>query len=98
MPFVVGRKFGPATVRRWYLRSLATRAAQSRCKWKAGGANRMDPAPNSPTVKLIMGLEPFNALGTGRWSAEHTLGNGLVAIAGDRALGERIVGEMNFLV
>ena len=40
----------------------------------------------------------FNALGTGRWSAEHALSNGSVAIEGDRALGERIVGEMNFMI
>ena len=65
-------------------------------------AHRMDAAPDSPTVRLTMGLEPFNALGTGRWTAEHALGNGSVAIdgdraLGDRALGERIVGEMNFM-
>ena len=58
----------------------------------------MDAAPASPTVKLTMGLEPFNALGTGRWTAEHALANGSVAIDGDRALGERIVGEMNFMI
>ena len=49
-------------------------------------------------MKLTMGLEPFNALGTGRWSADQALANGSVAIDGDRALGERIVGEMNFMI
>ena len=51
-----------------------------------------------PTVKLTMGQEPFNTLGTGRWSAEDALANGSVAIDGDGALGERIVGEMNFMI
>ena len=64
----------------------------------AGRAHRMDAAPASPTVRLAMGLEPFNALGTGRWTAEKALAGGSVAIAGDRALGERIVGEMNFMI
>ena len=45
-----------------------------------------------------MGLEPFNALGTGRWTAEKALSDGSVTIVGDRALGERIVGEMNFMI
>ena len=61
-------------------------------------ASRIYAVPDSPTVKLTMGLEPFNALGTGRWSAEHALGNGSVNIAGDRGLGERIVSEMNFMI
>ncbi len=61
-------------------------------------ASRIYAVPDSPTVKLTMGLEPFNALGIGRWTAEHALGNGSVTIAGDRALGERIVGEMNFMI
>ena len=45
-----------------------------------------------------MSLEPFNALGTGRCTAEKELAGGSVAIASDRALGERIVGEMNFMI
>ena len=36
---------------------------------------RLPPTP--PRSRLTMGLEPFNALGTGRWSAEHALGNRL---------------------
>ena len=63
-----------------------------------GRANRLDPAPDSPTVRLTMGLEPFNALGTGRWTAEQALANGSVTIDGDKALGERIVAEMNFMI
>ena len=49
-------------------------------------------------VRLTKSLEPFNALGTGRWTAEKVLADGTVAIAGDRALGVRIVGEMKFMI
>ena len=55
-------------------------------------------AREGTTVRLTRSLEPFNALGTGRWTAEKAMADGTVAIAGDRVLGVRTVGEMNFTI
>ncbi len=98
MPFVVGRKVRPDDGATVVFEITGEAGGSIALNMDGGRAHRMDAAPASPTVKLTMGLEPFNALGTGRWSAEHALGTGSVAIDGDRELGERIVGEMNFMI
>ena len=98
MPFVVGRKVKPddgATVVFDITGDVGGTVALNMAE---GRAHRMDAAPASPTVRLTMSLEPFNALGTGRWTAEKALADGSVTIAGDRELGERIVEEMNFMI
>lgn len=98
MPFVVGRKVRPEDGTTVVFEIAGDVGGTIALNMDGGRAHRMDAAPASPTVRLSMGLEPFNALGTGRWTAERALGGGSVAIAGDRALGERIVGEMNFMI
>ena len=98
IPFVVGRKVRPDDGTSVVFEITGDVGGTIALNMEGGRAQRMDAAPASPTVRITMGLEPFNALGTGRWTAEHALGNGSVAIAGDRALGERIVGEMNFMI
>ena len=98
MPFVVGHKVAPDDGTTVVFEITGQVGGTIALSMEGGRANRMDAAPTSPTVKLTMGLEPFNALGTGRWSAEHALANGSVTIAGDHALGERIVNEMNFMI
>ena len=98
MPFVVGRKVAPDDGTTVVFEITGEVGGIISLNMEGGRANRLEPAPDSPTVRLTMGLEPFNALGTGRWTAEHALGNGSVTIAGDRALGERIVEEMNFMI
>ena len=98
MPFVVGRKVRPDDGTTVVFDITGDVGGTIALNMDAGRAHRMDAAPASPTVRLTMGLEPFNALGTGRWTAEPALAGGSVAIAGDRALGERIVGEMNFMI
>ena len=98
MPFVVGRKVKPddgATVVFDITGEVGGTIALSMAD---GRAHRMEAAPESPTVRLTMGLTAFNALGTGRWTAGKALADGSVEIAGDRALGERIVVEMNFMI
>ena len=98
MPFVVGRKVKPddgATVVFEITGEVGGTVALSMVD---GRATRLDVAPVAPTVQLTMGLEPFNALGTGRWDAAKALANGSVTIAGDTELGERIVSEMNFMI
>ncbi len=98
MPFVVGRKVRPDDGTTVVFEITGDVGGTIALSMDGGRANRMDVAPESPTVRLTMGLEPFNALGTGRWTAEHALTNGSVSIDGDRALGERIAGEMNFMI
>ena len=99
MPFVVGRKVKPddgATVVFEITGEVGGTVALSMID---GRANRLDAAPASPTVRLTMGLAAFNALGTGRWDAAKALADGSVSIVGDTGvLGERIVGEMNFMI
>ena len=98
MPFVVGRKVKPDDGATVVFEITGDVGGTIALNMEGGRAQRMDAPPESPTVRLTMGLEPFNALGTGRWTAEHALSNGSVSIDGDRALGERIVGEMNFMI
>jgi len=97
MPFVVGRKVRPApgTTVVFDLtgpvgRTLAIGVVGER-------AMPLDQAPALPTVRLIMDVETFMCLGCGRWVPERVLASGTVRIAGDRALAERIVAQMNFM-
>ncbi len=98
MPFVVGRKVRPDDGTTVVFEITGDVGGTIALNMDGGRAHRMDAAPDTPTVRLTMGLEPFNALGTGRWTAEQALADGSIALAGDRALGERIVGEMNFMI
>jgi hypothetical protein len=45
-----------------------------------------------------MDAETFACLGCGRWKPDQAMGSGKVKILGDRALGEAIVGQMNFMI
>jgi uncharacterized protein (TIGR03083 family) len=98
MPFVVGRKVKPDDGTTVVFDITGEVGGAIALSMADGRAHRMAAAPASPTVQLTMGLEPFNALGTGRWTAEKALADGSVVIAGDRGLGERIVEEMNFMI
>ena len=98
MPFVVGRKVRPDDGTTVVFEITGDVGGTIALNMDGGRAHRLDAAPESPTVGLTMDLTAFNALGTGRWTAEQALAGGSVAIAGDRALGERIVGEMNFMI
>ena len=98
MPFVVGRKVRPDDGTTVVFEITGDVGGAIALNMDGGRAYRLDAAPAAPTVRLTMGLEAFNALGTGRWLAEPALADGSVTIVGDRALGERIVGEMNFMI
>ncbi len=56
-----------------------------------------DPVPVEPTVRLTMSSETFLRLGAGRGDPAAVLASGSVSTEGDHALGEAIVGQMNFL-
>jgi uncharacterized protein (TIGR03083 family) len=61
-------------------------------------ARRLDALPATPTVRLTMDVETFNCLGCGRWELDTVLASGKVRINGNRALGETIVRQMNFMI
>jgi uncharacterized protein (TIGR03083 family) len=97
MPGVVGRKVRPAPgttvvfeVTGPLGRTLAIGMAGER-------ATPLDQPPAVPSVRLTMDVETFVCLGCGRWAPGPVLASGTVQIAGDRALAERIVAQMNFM-
>jgi uncharacterized protein (TIGR03083 family) len=98
MPFVVGKKAqapdgatvvfeltGPAG------RTLAVGMEGTR-------ANPLGTVPPAPTVRLTMDAETFACLGCGRWRPAEVLGSGRVQVKGDRAFGETIIRQMNFMI
>ncbi len=63
-----------------------------------GRAKPLDAAPDSPTVTLRTDFETFACLACGRWDPEEVLASGGVTFDGDRALGETVVRQMNFMI
>ena len=63
-----------------------------------GRARPLDATPDSPTVTLRTDFEAFACLACGRWDPEEVLESGGVAFEGDRALGEAVVRQMNFMI
>lgn len=63
-----------------------------------GRAKPLDAAPDSPTVTLRTDFETFACLACGRWDPEEVLASGKVAFEGDRALGEAVVRQLNFMI
>ncbi len=98
MPFVVGRKVKPDDGATVVFAITGDVGGTVALNMDAGRAHLLAAAPESPTVHLSMNLTAFNALGTGRWTAEQALADNSVAITGNRALGQRIVEEMNFMI
>ena len=95
MPFVVGKKVAPpdgTTV----VFDVTGPAGGTIPVGVEGRAKRLDAVPEAPTVTLSMDLETFNCLCCGRGDpTEHAR---VVTISGDRALGEKIITEFNFMV
>ncbi len=65
---------------------------------QGGRAKPLVAAPDSPTVTLRTDFETFACLACGRWDPEEVLASGGVGIEGDRALGEAVVRQMNFMI
>jgi uncharacterized protein (TIGR03083 family) len=94
MPFVIGKKVAPpdGTTVVFDVAGLGTIAVA-----KVGKrASALESVPDNPAVKLSMGLETFNCLSCGRGDPS-TLAKS-VTIEGDEALGQQIIGQMNFMV
>ena len=61
-------------------------------------AKELAEAPSSPTVRLQMDVETFSCLGCGRWEPSDVLSAGKVMVDGDKALGETVLSQMNFMI
>ena len=61
-------------------------------------ASLLPSLPVPPTVSLSMDLETFACLACGRWEPRSVLDTGRIHIQGDRALGEAIVEQLNFMI
>jgi len=97
MPFVVGKKVGAPegstvvfSLTEPLARELAIQVADGRAKL-------LDATPDAPTTRLTMSTITFERLGCGRVDLEGVMAAGDVSIAGDEALGRRVVGEMNYM-
>ncbi|MCI0782564.1 MAG: SCP2 sterol-binding domain-containing protein, partial [Chloroflexi bacterium] len=98
MPYVIGRKVQPDDGTEVVFdvtgaagRVLAVAMDGTRAKY-------LESPPDSPAVRLSMDVETFACLTCGRCSPDEAMGSGKVAIDGDRALGERILGQMNIMI
>ena len=65
---------------------------------EGGRGSELDSGPPSPTVRITTDVETFCCLGCGRWDPEQALRSGRVVVAGDTALGETIVKQMNIMI
>ena len=58
----------------------------------------LDSEPPAPTVRITTDVETFVCLGCGRWDPAEALRSGKVTVAGDAALGDNIVKQMNIMI
>jgi uncharacterized protein (TIGR03083 family) len=98
MPYVLGRKVQPedGTGVVMNINGLAGRVFAIAMDGKR--ANLVPSIPLPPTVSFNMDLETFACLVCGRWEPRSVLDKGLIRIHGDRALGENIVEQLNFMI
>jgi uncharacterized protein (TIGR03083 family) len=97
MSFAVGRKVRPAPDTTVVFEVTGSLGRTLAIGMEGERATPLDQPPVVPTVRLTMDVETFVCLGCGRWAPEQMLASGKVQIAGDRALAERIVAQMNFM-
>ena len=98
MPFVVGKKAGAHEGSTVVFDVTGETSGTLVVAVREGRAKPTSEVPDNPTVRLTMNVEAFTRLGCGRWSPREAIDNGDVRIDGDRALGERIVEQLNFMI
>ena len=98
MPFIVGKKAQASDGTSVILDVTGPAGRLLSIGVKGKRAEPLDAPPDSPTVRLKMDFETFACLGCGRWEPGEVLGTGKVQIDGDRALGETIVNQLNFMI
>ncbi len=98
MPFVVGKKAGAPDGATVVFEVTGPTPATLAVRVADGRAKPVAQAPAEPTVRLTMDTEAFTRLGCGRWDPKEALDRGLATVAGDRDLGARILGQINFMI
>jgi uncharacterized protein (TIGR03083 family) len=98
LPFVVGKKAQAPNGATVVFAVTGSAGRTLPIGMEGGRAKVLDTPPATPTVCLTMDVETLNCLGCGRWDPNTTLAAGKVHIVGDRALGETIVRQMNFMI
>ena len=98
MPYVVGKKAAAPEGASVVFEVTGPTTLTLPIGVERGRARPLDAAPDSPTVRLRTDFETFACLACGRWDPEDVLASGGVAIEGDRALGETVVRQMNFMI
>ncbi|MCH8282577.1 MAG: maleylpyruvate isomerase family mycothiol-dependent enzyme [Chloroflexi bacterium] len=98
MPYVIGRKVQPADGTEVVFDVTGAAGRVLAVAMEGTRAKYLESPPDSPAVRLGMDVETFACLTCGRWSPDEAMGSGKVAIDGDRALGERILGQMNIMI
>lgn len=63
-----------------------------------GRARILDREPSERNVTIHLDTESFNALGCGRWSAQHAIDQGRARVDGDVDLGRRVLDNMAFTI
>lgn len=96
MPFVVGKKVGPPDGTTVVFEITGPVSETVAVGISDGRGERLDGAPDGPTVRLRMDLATFNRLGCGRGDPSEAVSE--VEISGDADLGRRICEQMNFMV
>jgi uncharacterized protein (TIGR03083 family) len=63
-----------------------------------GRAALLADAPADPTTTLMFDRRTFTRLAGGRWTGDRARATGAVSVAGDRALGDRVVDNLAFTI
>jgi uncharacterized protein (TIGR03083 family) len=99
MPFVVGKRVAPpdgTTVRFDVAGELGREELVGMDGARASVLTAVPPGP--PTVALSMDQDTFWRLGFGRTGSDQALATGSVTVAGDLALGRRVLDGMAFMI
>jgi uncharacterized protein (TIGR03083 family) len=98
MPYVVGRKVKPADGTTVVIAMPGAAGRSVALRMEGGRAQPLADIPVTPTVRLTMDVETFTCLGCGRWTPTAALQAGKVQMAGDAALGQAILAQMNIMI
>lgn len=97
MPYIVGKKAGAPEGASVVFEVSGPMTETIQVTVVDGRAERVDSPPVDATT-ITADTETFIALGCGRWTAGEVTDSGKVSIAGDVALGERVLQNMGFMV
>jgi uncharacterized protein (TIGR03083 family) len=64
----------------------------------AGRASVAASPPDAPTARIVLGIDAFVALSTGRWDPQESIRRSDASFDGDDALGRSVVEQLNFMV